>query len=337
MIQLVLIALFIHVVLPIPTAAFTGTEASPDPVLYLALGDSYASGQGLDDRGDCRRSDEGYPDRVRDGLQFPAGMRVLACGGTTARPNDRPERDLLTQVAAASESIRRAPDRTTLVTISVGINDFQVSDELLGRLADPELPFGDFTAWVDTIIPVTGERLGRAVDALVAFPTARVVLVTYPNPVPWTAAQCDADDCYRRANYVFDHLNAMIAAQDDPALPGRDRVAVTTGLADRFHGHDCLALVAGSWFQTLGSLAADGLRLGELFGVDWSVGDCAHPNDAGASVIAEEVLAAAAPLLASQTGDAGAALPATMRVGDVRMWWETGERAGDTMDPAREV
>ncbi|HEV2529191.1 MAG TPA: SGNH/GDSL hydrolase family protein [Thermomicrobiales bacterium] len=299
---LVLVVTLLSATWPVAGARPVGAQPSPEPMLYLALGDSYASGQGLDDRGPCRQSDEGYPYHVRDGLPVPAGMRLLACGGTTARPNDIPGEDLMTQVAAAWESMDRAPDRIALVTISVGINDFQVADELLGRLADPDRTYDEFTAWVDAVLPETAGWVGLAIDELLVSPTARIVLVTYPNPVPWTAAQCEADDCYRRASYVFDRLNAMITAEADPALPGRDRVAVTTGLAERFRGHDCLAVVAGSWFQTLGSLAASGLDLGEFLGVDWSVGDCAHPNADGARVIAEEVLAAAAPLLADATG-----------------------------------
>ncbi len=82
-------------------------------VRYVALGDSYSSGQGAGDyissSGSCERSYDAYPEQWAD-AQSPASFVSVACSGATTA-------DVLSsQVSALSPS-------TTLVSITIGGDD----------------------------------------------------------------------------------------------------------------------------------------------------------------------------------------------------------------------
>jgi lysophospholipase L1-like esterase len=92
------------------------------PIDYFALGDSVASGYGLDDDGTpCRRSTLAYPWQVVTQLQSTFVLEqfdLLACSGATTE----------TIESQVTEPLSRLTERPTLITLSLGANDFGWSD-----------------------------------------------------------------------------------------------------------------------------------------------------------------------------------------------------------------
>ncbi len=144
------------------TAQAQAQTRDAGPLLYIALGDSIASGHGLADApgGACQRSDDGYPERVRELLATQHGevtlhhlacsgaravegaeteARIVACRATTGRLDDADQTafnsceaiSLAAQVDLALTLIAERPAGTeVLVSITVGINDAQWSDPI---------------------------------------------------------------------------------------------------------------------------------------------------------------------------------------------------------------
>jgi lysophospholipase L1-like esterase len=89
-----------------PTAA----QALPEPMHYVALGDSYSSGTGTGEYFDeeCLRSAKAYPQLLATGLN--ADLDFAACSGATTN-------DLLTKQLGSLDA------ETDLVTVTIGGND----------------------------------------------------------------------------------------------------------------------------------------------------------------------------------------------------------------------
>lgn len=143
-------------------AARTARAGAGDagPLVYIALGDSIASGHGLAvaPDGACQRSDAGYPERVRlllaeqhsvvtlhhlacSGARAVEGAetdaRITACRATEGRITDADRAafntcdalSLAAQVDLALSLIAERPEGAeVLVSITIGINDAQWSD-----------------------------------------------------------------------------------------------------------------------------------------------------------------------------------------------------------------
>jgi lysophospholipase L1-like esterase len=106
--------------------------AAPTPIEiaqagdYVAIGDSFSSGEGAgdydpltdNDDNSCHRSEHAYPARVADEFDFQGDVRVVTCSGAvTDNVLDEGQHDEITpQVDAIT------PD-TSLVTIGIGGND----------------------------------------------------------------------------------------------------------------------------------------------------------------------------------------------------------------------
>jgi lysophospholipase L1-like esterase len=143
--------------------------AAPGPDVYVAMGDSYASGVGtassnLDDR--CDRSTYAYPALLAK-QRVDTTLRFVACSGATTADV------LATQVGALDES-------TTIVTISVGGNDLGFGDLI------SECIQWDCNALLrasrDTTESTLAPRLDRVYDAIRSrAPDATVVVLGYPR------------------------------------------------------------------------------------------------------------------------------------------------------------
>lgn len=85
---------------------------------YVALGDSYASGEGLPPLGECHRSPHAYPPLVQNVLRFGA-FHFDACTGATTS-------DLLHQAIRAAKQ-KELSEVTGLVTVTIGGDDIGFS------------------------------------------------------------------------------------------------------------------------------------------------------------------------------------------------------------------
>jgi lysophospholipase L1-like esterase len=261
----------------------------------IALGDSVASGQGLDRRDyllldPCwRAEDAAYGALVYDDLDWSGGFDLVACSGAETS-------DLPGQVEAA---VAANPE---LITITIGANDlrFDHPDELL---ADD----GAFDEEVASArLATAAGGLGDALDRLVSATDATVVVTTYHNPTasnPHGIDGCETTCFEAAAAEMVDRLAATITAtaQRFPA----DRVLVADVRA-AFEGHG-----AGNGYGPDGIRAGDGAgpfnvvfdrttarttpycAKGDSEGDPWVSGlDCVHPDADGARAYAAAVLAA---------------------------------------------
>ncbi|GAA4720238.1 SGNH/GDSL hydrolase family protein [Nocardioides conyzicola] len=180
-----------------PDAAPSATTSTyaPEPLTprgiaesgdYVALGDSYSSGEGAydyqpgtdQDNNRCHRSGNAYGQQVYNGGNFAGGFSFGACSGGVVEdyfgPNqenvgEQPQRDLITE-------------NTSLITISMGGNDFGFADVLshcvfhgcandayLAQLRDR------IAAESDQLVEMYRDMRERAGDG------TRIVVVGYPH------------------------------------------------------------------------------------------------------------------------------------------------------------
>ncbi|SDM00614.1 GDSL-like Lipase/Acylhydrolase family protein [Nonomuraea maritima] len=156
---------------------------------YVALGDSFSSGEGVWSSGQppvndgadrCHRSTGSYAPQVAQSYRFPGGTVFYACSGATTR-------QLLTGQWGHPPQITRVDAAAGLITLSIGGNDAGFTQVLTTCIV--KLPWS--SACVDQDAAV-----GRRIDELatnlrtvlhelrVRAPDARVIVLGYPRPFP---------------------------------------------------------------------------------------------------------------------------------------------------------
>ncbi|GAB3672313.1 SGNH/GDSL hydrolase family protein [Actinocorallia lasiicapitis] len=228
--------------LPLPSTPAPATSAlSPLPAAlavqgaYLALGDSYSSGEGaypakadLAPANRCHRTSASYVHTVRRTFRFAGGTSFWACAG--ARVDH-----LLTGKSGEAPQLDRAGARTSLITLTIGGNDLGFSQVI----AACALPSSRACAQEEAALPARRAGLRRSLDALLArltarAPKARIILVGYPRLF--------APEI-RGLNTQGDRLNDLLRAaarRADSALVRR-RAAGSVEYADTaaaFAGHE---------------------------------------------------------------------------------------------------
>lgn len=295
---------------------------------YFALGDSIASGHGLEDTGDgngapcqpdgascCRRSGQSYPYRLYyDRLlarYAPGAFHHLACSGA-ASPQLRRQVD---QVVAKLSS------RPTLVTITMGANDFGWSDPAAFEFRLYWERRSEFDAWVDDTVFATKAGLRAQVGRLLRYRNVVVVLTEVYNPFNENSVffkygvgnRCGVVNCYQRTQVSLDKLNrAFHELASEINQP--DRFRVTTGLrlafspysSPRGYHYGPVRKGVQAYQEQCGYAAPDVADTFIQYRTDpnsnsypdipekvggpgeWR-GDCFHPNRAGAAAIATKV------------------------------------------------
>ncbi len=284
----------------------------PDPVPigpeihYFALGDSVASGHGLmDDGTPCRRSDLAYPSKVAERLKErykEVHFTSLACSG--ARVNfpvefSDPHKFFSNQVNDVVSALRRIDGVPTVVTITIGANDFgwtelrQFTDLLyLSNL-------NRFQRIVNRIGASVRRTLRQQVPRLLRFQNVTVVLTEYHNPFNTNSVfflgpggRCGLIECYDRTEYAIHTLNnAIVQAYVDLGRPSNLKLTPIHGL---FHGHESPRPSCGNngpevndtWVQYKDDPDSNSFP----FRLDSSWrGDCMHPNSRGTDFYAAQV------------------------------------------------
>ncbi|WP_052424197.1 SGNH/GDSL hydrolase family protein [Nonomuraea candida] len=156
---------------------------------YVALGDSYSSGEGVfeldeepvnDGADRCHRSTGSYVPLIARTYRFGGGTAFYACSGATTR-------QLLSGQHGHPPQVTRVTEATSLITLSIGGNDAGFSKVLTGCIV--KIPWS--SACVDqeaavsrrieelrtSVLQVLRELRGRA-------PRARVIVLGYPRPFP---------------------------------------------------------------------------------------------------------------------------------------------------------
>ena len=193
--------------------AATGiTPSAQASGVYVALGDSYASGVGTrtyyDDSGSCYRSPKAYP--VLDAERIGATLRFKACSGASV-PEVRTG-----QLGPLSAT-------TTRVSVQVGGNDAGFSN-VITTCAQPSWA-ADCGSAIDKAQAFIADKLGPRLDNLYGdirglAPNALVVAVGYPRL--FNGEDCNAGTWFSgtemtRLNQTADQLNAKIHSRADAA------------------------------------------------------------------------------------------------------------------------
>lgn len=200
----------------------TSSTATPTPISYVALGDSFASGEGAPPydatSGPCHRSARAWAVQLSTDVARIDDFAHPACAGAKTEHLTGPwtDRGLPPQIPAT-------PDPSvTLVTLTIGGNDIGFSSIVLACVLFrcPEADSSTVTTPLHDLSVRLADAVYPALEA--AYPNARIVHVGYPflAPAPGQpvrgCAWLDAGD-QARAEAVVDALNDTIAEAADDA------------------------------------------------------------------------------------------------------------------------
>src|ERR1700744_2644526 len=158
--------------LPAMAASASAQTSATAGVRYVALGDSYSSGDGAGSygtSGSCDRSANAYPQQWAN-ANDPASFSFVACAGATVS-------DVLnSQVSSLSAS-------TTLVSISIGGNDVGFSAVMATCVLAPTSTCESAVSGADTLV---ADLLPAELNTVLQTirhdaPAARIVVLDYPD------------------------------------------------------------------------------------------------------------------------------------------------------------
>jgi lysophospholipase L1-like esterase len=196
----------------------TDTPDKPDFRRYVALGDSYTSGPGIEPMtpGPCLRSTVNYPALVASALHIKK-VTDVSCGGAAST-------NLVTTQAlhpAPAPQLDAVTSDTDLVTMGFGFNDLSLSYGLLFACLMPKgVPSEGCKQLLATpasrdtlLIEAVARRVATAIeDVQKKAPHATVVLVGYPRIVP------DSGSCPSRLplpDAMLERLRQALALMND--------------------------------------------------------------------------------------------------------------------------
>jgi lysophospholipase L1-like esterase len=244
--------------------AAPATAAPADTISYVALGDSFAAGQGALPYSDatCRVSKKGYPvlgDRVKS-VELVAN---LACEGAIIQ-------DVPTQLASLAPEVRAEIE---LITITVGGNNLGLSNILTQCSVDPAgIACGEALASARTQLEsgALALQLIATISAVQALaPNAEIVVTGYPylfEPVDPLTAQL---------GILTDLLNASILAATTTVDPTGTQVRYVDVTA-AFAGHGIGSAEPWINFEPAGGFTPEDFhpnQLGYRFGYFESLSD----------------------------------------------------------------
>ncbi|WP_298754570.1 SGNH/GDSL hydrolase family protein [uncultured Nocardioides sp.] len=233
---------------------------------YVALGDSYTAAPLVPetDAGDgCLRSSGNYPSLVAAAFKGTV-LADVSCSGADTTSLIGVQRTF--DGAAQPAQLDAVTEDTSLVTLSIGGNDFGLFSALVGGCAqlaqtDPDgSPCADVGAGEATeVLAKIEQRVASVVEGIRdRAPDARILVVGYPQIVPQGKETCDAlpiaagdlpfartvneglaeavEEGARRAKVEYVDVYALTdghdICSDDPWIAGRDTVP---GQALAFH------------------------------------------------------------------------------------------------------
>ena len=156
---------------------------------YVALGDSYSSGDGAGDYeegtaepGECWRSEHAYARLIEQEFSFEGSLGFYACSGHKGS-------DMLSQIGTPESQLERVTEHTSLVTVGIGGNDLGFTPVL--RTCIVRMPLLERTTCTDQ-----EDEINEKMDAFEATltevltdirdraPDARVLVLGYPRLFP---------------------------------------------------------------------------------------------------------------------------------------------------------
>jgi lysophospholipase L1-like esterase len=276
----------------------TAGSTARQPLRYVALGDSFSSGEGnppyrpstdslLLPHDLCHRSYAAYPQLVADRVSATRDWSFWACSG--ARISDMTSPNHQNPVEPAQLDRIAPPGRSNravdLITLTIGGNDAQFGSVWITCLASHAV-----SLLLGTCNESWRSRLADAINGLrtslppvfralrARAPRARIVVLGYPDPFPIALSPSSrCTDWFAPADIRF--LGRTGASLDGAirAAARASRARVTYVSPTGFAGHD--ACSRRPWFN---GLRLDPTRVRGSF----------HPNAAGQRQLAKDVLGA---------------------------------------------
>ncbi|MEP9382477.1 SGNH/GDSL hydrolase family protein [Nocardioides sp. KR10-350] len=274
-----------------PTSGASSSYAPPaKKFAVLALGDSYSSGEGLQDHDGtrCARSPSAYAfvaarDPLLHDYTGPGNVQFLACSGAQSRSVTASE-DLPEQIARAVRQGRKYG----LITLTIGGNDIGFADVLQGCIKKTYTWFPREKIGCPFTEQQLNARVARLKNRLIntygtitrqlLAPGGHLAVLGYPSlfedPARWTQPERAMARCalvraadVRMLRRVGDRLNATIRAATAP-LRDVEFVNVASG----FEGHNLCS--PDEWINGLHDIVSRGPHHGRIM-------TAFHPNEAG--------------------------------------------------------
>lgn len=254
------------------TPAPAETPDLPDVGSYVAMGDSFTAGPGLEelrsDAGFCLRSTRNWPSLLERMLDAERFRDVSCVGASTSELLDSGSR-----ITAAPPQVDAVDAGTDLVTVGIGGNDGNLFASLISACTGGHGACGSFARdQAPAILDQTIPRITATLDAIRdRAPDATILLVGYPRIMPETGT-CEA------IGIPDGDAAAVVEAEQslDDALSTAARQAEVgyVSMRQASRGHDACA-GADAW--TNGDTVQDG------------DGIAFHPRLAGMKAIARAV------------------------------------------------
>ena len=228
----------------------------PKPLRYVALGDSYSAGSGVQPANpeypaDCTQSLLNYPKLIAE--RTGARLRDVTCGGATTGDYFKPQFE---DVEPQLKALRK---RTQLVTMTIGGNDGGVFIDSItncGAAAATSIPPGTGhpcrdqygNSFVRKIKRDTFPNLVRALRAVHRkSPRARVAILGYLQILP------PKDGCYPTmpvAEGDVPYLNKIQATLNDAVRRAAKRTGTKyVGVTRLSRGHDACQPMGTRWIE----------------------------------------------------------------------------------------
>lgn len=160
---------------------------------YVALGDSYTAGFGIDPVADakCGRSTLDYPSLVAEDLKITS-FEDRSCSGASTLELERPQTAQL--VRLNEPQLDAVGKGTTLVTIGMGLNDDEIAIGLFQVCltapgAQPSKACAEYLgrpeSEIEAELQKAADHVTQSLETIATkAPKARIVLVGYPRLVP---------------------------------------------------------------------------------------------------------------------------------------------------------
>ena len=254
------------------TPAAAADPAEPAGEHYVALGDSYVAGPGIEGQvhAGCGRSDRNYPSLIASALGA-ASFTDASCSAATTQHFSTPQSANGTVNPAQLDALRPT---TTLVTLgSVGGNDVDIAS-LAGACilsGCSERPVEPYRAAIDALDPVYRDLIA---EVRRRSPLARIVAVGYGTPIPsvgcealGTATESDLRYLQDLVDRLSDTLRRVAAEEGVSFVEMRDLAG--------WQEHSACAAPDAQWIRGLDA-HGDGVPL--------------HPSALGMAAMAGHVL-----------------------------------------------
>jgi lysophospholipase L1-like esterase len=233
--------------------------AAPQAVPYVALGDSYAAGQGAPPYlNTCLQTNQSYPELLDGEGRIELQENNPTCTGATT-------------ASVAATQLSALTSDTRLVTLTVGAADLDLSGVLAACSPGPSVACDTAIGQALSMLPMLGSNLTELFAAVAAAaPQARIVVTGYPHlfePV---------NSLFVQINAAIDQLNNTIEQAVSLANDADINIHYVD-VTDEFAGHGIGALPTAVLFINPPSVGLP---------------DAFHPTAAGYQAYADAISAA---------------------------------------------